>query len=301
MTPSSQDHAHEPGVIHLALAADAQIADYIPTLMNSIVQHTPGELRVVVLGRGLSPAMVRRIETTAPSRVQWRFINMERQHFGQVQLLDHTTISTMDRLLLPELLPEVRRMIYLDIDTLVLGDLQEMWRLPVPECGLSARRSIDAGYETLGEVVRRWSGHDAQGLLAKIAQRGRGPLASCFNAGVLLMDLDHLRRQHFTDFCLKVVANHQVNDQVALNVYAAGRQGELDQSWNVFVGREQVPDPRILHFVGPRKPWNRRPQYTRLWMKYYVPGLTPLKQRGLGTLLAQLYQRLAARAMANRS
>jgi lipopolysaccharide biosynthesis glycosyltransferase len=301
MTPTSADGTGPEEWLEVALAADDRIGDYIPTLMNSIVRHTPRPMRVTLLSRGLSEALLGRIEATSPGRVQWRFIDMQSQRFGAVRLLRHTTISTMDRLLLPDLLPGVGRVVYIDIDTLVLGDLADLWRLPKPECGLTARRSNDVGYTTLGEVVERWAGVDTDGLRRTIATRGLGLLSPCFNAGVMLMDLDRLRDTGFTDFCLRIAADHQVNDQLAVNVYAAGRQGDLPRRWNVFVGRERVPDPCILHFVGPRKPWNRNPPYTEDWMRYYVPGLTPVRPLGPGRVLLNYCRRLVRHNLALRS
>ena len=69
--------------------------------------------------------------------------------------LGHVSAATMCRLLLPTLLPAVDRVIYLDIDTLVLGPLRPLHDFPLPaDVGIGGRSSRAQG------VIQGWIARD---------------------------------------------------------------------------------------------------------------------------------------------
>ena len=119
-------------------------------------------------------------------------------------MLKHITVATMDRLLLPELLPHLDRVIYHDLDALSVVDLAELYDAdlggapaggpPVDLVQLPARHRerhpVDAGC----------SGHDpgaARDLVRAMTQRHRYGYHG-FNAGILLLDLAVMRADRFT-------------------------------------------------------------------------------------------------------
>ena len=77
---------------------------------------------------------------------------------------------------MPELLPEVERVLYLDVDTLALDDLAPLWR-------------TDLGDAYVGAVTNVFQPDH----LFHAAELGIRP-EDYFNSGVLLLDLAALRR-----------------------------------------------------------------------------------------------------------
>jgi lipopolysaccharide biosynthesis glycosyltransferase len=167
--------------------------------------------------------------------------------------------ATWYRIFLPGLLPEVDRLVYLDSDVLVLESL-------VPLARTDLRGNL------VGAVTNVYR-HDH---LDRLAALGLDP-DRYFNAGVLLMDLDAMRRSGTTDALLSYGRQNssaiEWRDQDTLNVVLANRRLALHPRWNVMnsfgwphaaelFGAEAVREarrhPAIRHFEGPEdnKPWH---------------------------------------------
>ena len=166
------------------------------------------------------------------------------------------------RVVLPELLHDVERIVYLDADTLVTASLGELWRTPLDGRPLAAVRNV---------VEPAMRGY--------IRSIGIADFRDYFNAGVLLMDLAAMREENALDAIMRYVAGRGGTltwfDQDTLNVVFAGRWLALHPRWNaqnsfwtwtpwaeeVFESGQLVDamrDPAILHFEGPAlcKPWH---------------------------------------------
>jgi lipopolysaccharide biosynthesis glycosyltransferase len=168
--------------------------------------------------------------------------------------------ATWYRIFLPGLLPEVDRLVYLDSDVLVLESL-----LPLARTDLRGN--------LVGAVTNVYR-HDH---LHRLATLGLDRPDRYFNAGVLLMDLDAMRREGSTDALLSYGRQNsgaiEWRDQDTLNVVLANRRLPLHPRWNVMnsfewphaaelFGAEAVREarrhPAIRHFEGPadNKPWH---------------------------------------------
>jgi lipopolysaccharide biosynthesis glycosyltransferase len=209
------------------------------------------------------------------------------------------------RIFLPELLPDLDRILYLDADTFVTGRLDELWETPLEGAPLAAVPNV---------VEPAMRSHIAGlGL-------GTGP-ASFFNSGVLLLNLEVMRADHSIEAVLRTARDLEGRlvwpDQDALNVAFANRWLPLHPRWNAqnsywtwstwageVVGddalREATEDPAIRHFEGPtiNKPWHYlcahpwRGEYRRVLATTPWAG-TPLVDRTAATMLIRRFPRSA--------
>lgn len=159
------------------------------------------------------------------------------------------------RLDLPNLVPpHVHRLLYLDSDILVHGDLGPLWETPLGRAPWAA--VCDGINRTMGD----WGG--VPGMGADVRKD-----APYFNSGVLLIDVPKWRRLRVTKRCVEYLYEHRDHlrfpDQDALNLVGYDRWLQLDPSWNDMMGWWRSPtgesDPkhaRVTHFIGPRKPWH---------------------------------------------
>jgi lipopolysaccharide biosynthesis glycosyltransferase len=81
-------------------------------------------------------------------------------------------------------------------------------------------------------------------------------LFRAFNAGVLLMDLQRMREDGATAKLLALVQHCAMNDQDALNTYTRGAYVALDACWNAAPRQDVTAGAKIIHFIGPVKPWH---------------------------------------------
>ncbi|MFO1067210.1 MAG: glycosyltransferase [Geminicoccaceae bacterium] len=262
----------KPDLIDVAISFDRKIFAQVPTVLNSIDKTARKRVRFHAQTRGLKPADVEPLARYF-ARHEFNFIPMDgRLEKQKVHLISHTTLATMDRLFLPELLPDVDRLAYVDIDTVVLSDIDELYGQPVGETGIAARPSISEEFSSQIMVVERVArplGLIEAAEARRIGARDVDLLAPAFNAGVLVLSLERLRALDCTARTIELVERFQMNDQYALNIFSGGRFAHLPRAWNAFPYQEDVGGAKLLHWAGLPKPWTDRPvRAQRFWRQH---------------------------------
>lgn len=172
------------------------------------------------------------------------------KQFQGFQSFANTSLFTYARFLFPDMFPELGKVLYIDVDTLVLGNLAELYATPLNENSVGA--AIGRGME---RVDHCW------GVLnyKELGIPGDTPY---FNAGILVLDLAKWRKEDFANRCMAYAAKYPELcifwDQTVMNTLLAGRFAQLDQKWNQqFNGPDKsFTREGILHYCGPDKPWN---------------------------------------------
>ncbi len=237
---------------------DDRIARHSLRALNSLSRNTRHALDAVILARRWRPWTEAYYRALELERLRIWIVDMSAASYSRdLRLLAHTTAATMDRLYLPALLPDADRVVYLDTDLICVDDLTPLYELALPESGVAARPSVKDGYATLPDLVTTWAHPRArETILCELVRGGAPASLRTFNAGVLVMDLQKLRRRSFVRTTLDMVKRFGVNDQLAINLYTKGEFEPLDPAWNVFAGQETSDAPHIIHWPGPKKPWN---------------------------------------------
>lgn len=172
---------------------------------------------------------------------------------------DRYTEATLYRLLAPQVLSEtVRRLIYIDADTIVNIDIKRLWQEKIGASGMSAvleqdmmshyGKRITAFKTELVKLMKYW-----ESLGVKVE--------TTFNAGILLMDLDKLRSMgNLLLEGLRVALGCDVKnnfyDQNILNFYFARGIGHLPwyynilQRWDKKFKSESDEMEGIYHYMG---------------------------------------------------
>lgn len=133
------------------------------------------------------------------------------------------------RVYIPQLFPQLHRMLYLDSDIIVRRDIGELYKMPLGDYYIAA--VIDM-HDWLKDVL----------------------VPEYFNDGVLLMDLDKLRGFDFTLKTLTVLKYIYLRhfDQDAINMVCNGKIKSIHREFNYFAFRRdtgyQYKDPTIVHF-----------------------------------------------------
>ena len=211
-------------------------------------------------------AAVSRHADIAPFRFIILYENVSKDVQGR-----HLTRATLYRLGLEHLAPaDCERLIYLDADITVLGDLRKLWSVDLNGAAIGA---VSDGYlNTEHFDGRRF--HETWDL----------PEGEYFNAGILLIDLKKVREGSLFTKAMQFAAEHDedlpYNDQDALNWTFWQSWTPLPVVWNVQASHLQdwavaaQPEhrrlgnayPAIVHFTGPEKPWIKDGYHPWSWI-----------------------------------
>lgn len=185
--------------------------------------------------------------------------------------------ATYLRYLVPDLLHDVDRVLWIDCDTVALRDIGALYNADLGGCAVAAVPNYSVAGAMLangwlvGEEPNVWP---VGRYIAEVV--GLRAPTDYFNAGVLVMDLAQFRSRDLMDRCRDFTFRTDdirvFNDQDALNHVIAGAFARLDARWNVQTSRKPEDfakadnaaveaaslwqsDPWILHYTGPGKPW----------------------------------------------
>lgn len=247
-------------MLDIAIAVDQNLLNVAHVVVRSAIANSSVPLRIHALTRGVTPEQFAGFQERAgcyelamqcPEIDQ---IEMDGRDWGDVKIGQWLSISTMDRIHLPNLLPHVDRCLYVDIDCVTLGDVADLLAVEHGPAGIAAKASTRPTFRTMVHYAKR-AKIDWQKLEGMVGNNPRN-----FNAGVLWMSLETLRQRGMTARASELVAATRCNDQIALVGYANDQFGELPARWNAWAPvdahRPECQPFGILHFVGSKKPWN---------------------------------------------
>lgn len=267
--------------IWVAFGCDGEFAPHVGVVISSILRHSAaGKFHFLVMHQGFSAAQKEALIALAPKEL-FTWIDMNAYDLPEYHVSNHISHATLFRLALEKMAPEdCHRLIYLDADLIVMGDLQELWDQDLNGAALGAIQ--DAGLSpNMPNVEQHWLDwvDDKDGVY--------------MNAGVLLLDLDQLRRDGGFAEAMEIIAKHGADlpyqDQDAINRVFWNKSKRLPLDWNVQryqllqpvwpylskQSRAAVRHPKIVHFTGPEKPWNLEGYHPWWWTYWDELARTP--------------------------
>ena len=258
-------------VTNIVLCFDQNLTSQAPVLIESMLANASGALRLWVLGRGLTDAYQDWLAGAFPT-LPMTFVPCDAISYHSEgrprRLPTRITISTLDRLILPQLLDDVDRVVYVDVDTLVLDDICRLAAMDLRGQPVAARDSNVSEASEWQRAPRRVAEESATELRRRMG-RDHGFGGAALNAGVLVLDLDRMRRDGFTNTYLPWVERYGLHDQDIMLAYSGPDRGVLEPRWNAMPVLEDVPDPSLIHWATFGKPWDAELTYGRdLWQKY---------------------------------
>ena len=246
--------------VNVAFACDQNLADELAIVIASVQQNTKRELNMHILTRGLKDDYYQKLHKLFP-KINFSFYDFDGIQYGaKVNLMAHITVSTFDRLFLPMVLTDLDKVLYLDVDILVRGDVGQLYDTKLGNHPFAGKRSRMDGWANLVDVITRVSLllPPKQAWALRRRAHATGDLtADTYNAGILLMNLKQMRADNFVEENLYLVEELRLNDQDVMNFYSAGRAIGIDDDWNYVPTQDYSANPKIVHWAGPSKPWKK--------------------------------------------
>lgn len=241
-------------VIPIFFAVDDYYIPFLAVGLQSLVEHSSKEYEylIKILHTNVSEKSKKRIKKYERENINIEFVDLNyyvEKIKDQLYTRDYYTKTTYFRLFLPELYPQYDKVLYLDSDIIILEDIANLY-------------NIDIGSNLVGgipdDIIQ--NGKELQEYAEKVV--GVSTYKKYFNAGILLMNLDELRKYKFQEKFLYLLGTTKFSvaqDQDYLNRICKGRVKYIDNSWDVMPapGRNKKDEElKLLHFNLTYKPWH---------------------------------------------
>lgn len=166
----------------------------------------------------------------------------------KLPLRDYYSKTTYYRLFIADMFPQYDKAIYIDSDTVVLGDISELYDTDLKDNYVGAvTERVMTDVDVYGRYVEQVLGIDRYAY---------------FNAGLLLLNCKQFRKndllKKFGDL-LSVYNFVVTQDEDYLNLMCKDRVLHLDRKWNTEILPQFEIDPAkvaIFHYIMVSKPWH---------------------------------------------
>ena len=238
-------------IIPVFFAVDDGYIPFLGIALKSLIDNASDEnkYQIKILYTNVSSENIRRIKKYEKENINIEFVDLNKQLEDIKEKLytrNYFSNTTYYRLFIPELYPEYKKAIYIDSDTICLTDIANLYNIDmennliagVPDGAIQA---IDVFKDYVERVV------------------GVSDYNNYFNAGIIVMNLEELRKYKFQDkfiYMLGKVRFEVAQDQDYMNRLCKGRVKLLDFSWNRMpIMGKQSGDINIIHYNLGAKPW----------------------------------------------
>ncbi|XP_069824952.1 glycosyltransferase 8 domain-containing protein 1 [Dendropsophus ebraccatus] len=280
-------------------AVESRLGGVIAAI-NSITSNTQSSVTFYIVTMNDTKEHLRAWLSDSKLRnVKYKIVDFDPQVLeGKIRPDERVKPLTFARFYLLDLVPEVEKVIYLDDDVIVQGDISELYKTPI-KVGHAAAFSEDCDSVTSKYLVRgAGSQYNYIGYFdyKKETVRKLGMKASTcsFNPGVFVANLTEWKRQNITkqlekwmelditeEIYSKTLAGSITAPPLLIVFYKM--HSSIDPMWHVrhlgsSTGKRYsfqfVDAARLLHWNGHFKPWGRAASYSEIWEKWYIPDPT---------------------------
>lgn len=265
--------------INIIFATDENYAQHAAVAIASILCNTayPSNIHFYIIDDNIDDDNKNKLQNTVLKfNSNINFVNISENSLNQVFVSGSITRAAYFRLTIPNILPKsVNKVIYLDCDLIVLGDIINLWNIDMCQKPIAAT----ADFGILSSNGKRYE---------KEVNLNWKKEYSYFNSGVLLIDVMLWRKNNYADKLIELVQTHKFrhHDQDVLNYLFMNNWTLLPLYWNVIPpvfnmnlsiikhktmrqkALHALNNICIIHYAGGYKPWEYK-IYKGFNEKYY--------------------------------
>jgi len=268
--------------IPIVFSADENYIPYMSVTIQSIMENSDQNKNYVfyVLHKGITDKtldiFIKQIALFTQFSIEFIDVTpyISRYKFF---ISNHITVEAYFRLLIPELLTEYSKVIYLDCDMIICTDIAELFNINIESYLLAAVRDIPLVIRLYNNKEMSKDMKNSCHILLNLKEPSK-----YFNSGLCVFNIELFRKTISSEKLLEIAASQNWNfhDQDVLNYIGEGKVLLLPFHWNLMTtpDTEYLPDylrheyidaeknPKIIHY----KPWisNKYILHFELFWKY---------------------------------
>lgn len=240
--------------IPIFFAVDDEYTPFLAVALESLIDNSSREnyYLIKVLYTNITEENQKKIKKYERENVNIEFVDLN-YYINKVKdklyTRDYYSKTTYFRLFIPELYPQYDKVLYLDSDIVILSDIADLYNIDMGDNLVAA--APDDVIQTI-EVFQEYA--------EKVV--GVADYRNYFNAGILVMNLDELRKFNFQEkflYLLETVKFSVAQDQDYLNRLCKGRTKLISNTWDKMpIGGDTIPreELNLIHFNLTFKPWH---------------------------------------------
>ena len=245
--------------IPVFLACDDNYAPFLCTAMYSMLLHTKSKIDFYVMDGGISKESKKLITESLKKFKNKNIKYFDMSGFGLERFpnLHHYSLNAFSRYFIPELTPDLQKVLYIDVDVIIKDDIAELYNQKL-------------GKYAIGAVLEDFYAGNYTILKNKIWPQYKGG-DQYFNSGVLLLDVQKFIKNNYAqkliDLTIKLYDKLNCPDQDVLNILFDGKFKILDYRYNFMPDhllmlqekhseRGEV-EPLVIHYTW-KKPWKEK-------------------------------------------
>ena len=241
-------------VIPIFFAVDDGYVPFLAVALQSIIENSSKEYfySIKILYTNIEEENKKKILKYERENIKIEFVDLNyyiEDVKDKLYTRDYYTKTTYFRLFIPNLYPQYDKAIYLDSDIVVLGDIAKLYN---EDIGDNLVAAVPDNVIQTNKVF--------QDYVERVV--GIATYKNYFNAGMLLMNLDEMRKFDFQNkflYLLGTVKFAVVQDQDYLNRLCKGRTKLLDKGWDkmpIPTDEIEEKDIKLIHYNLTYKPWH---------------------------------------------
>lgn len=241
-------------VIPIFFAVDDGYIPFLAVALQSIIENSSKEYfySIKILYTNIEEENKKKILKYERENIKIEFVDLNyyiEDVKDKLYTRDYYTKTTYFRLFIPNLYPQYDKVLYLDSDIVVLGDIAKLYN---EEIGDNLVAAVPDDVIQTNKVF--------QDYVERVV--GIATYKNYFNAGMLLMNLDEMRKFDFQNkflYLLGTVKFAVVQDQDYLNRLCKGRTKLLDKGWDRMpIPTDEIEEKNInlIHYNLTYKPWH---------------------------------------------
>ena len=237
--------------IPIFFSTDDNYIPYLDVAVSSLIANASKEFnyKIIILNTGLNESNIDKIKQNEREKFKIDFVDISadvEKIKSKLKNVYHFSIVTYYRLFIASLFPQYGKVIYLDCDLVVLGDISELYHTELGD------NILGACPEQFVQNTKEFRAYAAEAL-------GVDP-DGYVNAGVLLMNLAEFRKNRIEEKFVHLITEHDFDlldpDQAYLNYLCFDKIQILSNGWN----KEPMPlacegKKNIVHYALYKKPW----------------------------------------------
>jgi len=250
MTHKVKDFKNEVPIFY---ACDDTFVKFTIVSALSLIENADKNRNYVIyiLNDGISENMKEEMLKLSSQNVMIRFVCVREQLKKlkvELPLRDYYSKTTYYRLFIAKMFPEYDKAVYIDSDTIVLGDVSEFFDTDIGDCLVGAcNEQAMVQNDIFGNYAEKVVGVDRNKF---------------FNAGHVLINCKAFRENNILEEFIKLLKVYTfvvTQDEDYLNVLCKNKVYYIEQGWNTEVyGKISVKDEdvKVLHYIMTSKPWH---------------------------------------------